>query len=161
RSVCSPAPFPPSGLPGSSRWWRSGRSEAGGLRRPGHAGPAAGASRGSVAVFPTCPARTSGGAFFDSPGRRVPLHWSLAPPPMTVLFPALAAALLATAPSSPGTRVVNRRIERNQILAKALRDAGLDGPQSDRVIAALDGVFDFRKSRVGDQLRLVFRNGEL
>jgi len=80
---------------------------------------------------------------------------------MTLLFPALAAAVLATAPSASGTRVVNRRIERNQILAKALRDAGLDGPQSDRVIAALDGVFDFRKSRVGDQLRLVFRDGEL
>jgi len=80
---------------------------------------------------------------------------------MTVLLPALAAALLATAPTTPGIRVVNRRIERNQILAKALRDAGLDGPQSDRVIAALDGVFDFRRSRVGDQLRLVFRNGEL
>jgi murein DD-endopeptidase MepM/ murein hydrolase activator NlpD len=80
---------------------------------------------------------------------------------MTALFPALAAALLATAPTTSGTRVVNRRIERNQILAKALRDAGLDGPQSDRVIAALDGVFDFRKSRMGDQLRLVFRNGEL
>ena len=80
---------------------------------------------------------------------------------MTALFPALAAALLATAPATSGIRVVNRRIERNQILAKALRDAGLDGPQSDRVIAALDGVFDFRKSRVGDQLRLVFRNGEL
>ena len=80
---------------------------------------------------------------------------------MTVLLPALAAALLATAPTTSGIRVVNRRIERNQILAKALRDAGLEGPQSDRVIAALDGVFDFRKSRVGDQLRLVFRNGEL
>jgi murein DD-endopeptidase MepM/ murein hydrolase activator NlpD len=80
---------------------------------------------------------------------------------MTALFPALAAALLATAPATSGIHVVNRRIERNQILAKALRDAGLDGPQSDRVIAALDGVFDFRKSRVGDQLRLVFRNGEL
>ena len=80
---------------------------------------------------------------------------------MTVLLPALAATLLAIAPTTPGIRVVNRRIERNQILAKALRDAGLDGPQSDRVIAALDGVFDFRRSRVGDQLRLVFRNGEL
>ena len=80
---------------------------------------------------------------------------------MTVLLPALAAALLATAPSIPQTRVVNRRIERNQILAKALRDAGLDGTQTERIISALDGVFDFRRSRVGDQLRLVFRDGEL
>ena len=29
------------------------------------------------------------------------------------------------------------------------------------MVAALQGVFDFRKSRVGDQLRLVFRDGEL
>lgn len=80
---------------------------------------------------------------------------------MTLLLPALAAALLATAPSTPQTRIVNRRIERNRILATALRSAGLDGTQSERIIAALDGVFDFRKSRVGDQLRLVFRDGEL
>ena len=80
---------------------------------------------------------------------------------MTVLAPALVAALLATAPSSPQVRILNRRIERNQVLASALRSAGLDGGQTDRVVAALQGVFDFRKSRVGDQLRLVLRDGEL
>ena len=80
---------------------------------------------------------------------------------MTVLAPALVAALLAAAPSSPQVRILNRRIERNQVLASALRSAGLDGGQTDRVVAALQGVFDFRKSRVGDQLRLVLRDGEL
>jgi len=80
---------------------------------------------------------------------------------MTVLVPALAVALLAAAPSSPQVRILNRRIERNQVLATALRSAGLDGVQTDRVIGALQGVFDFRKSRVGDQLRLVLRDGEL
>lgn len=72
----------------------------------------------------------------------------------------LLAALLAL-PSLGATRIVNRRIERNQILARALRDAGLDGPKADAVISALEGVFDVRKSREGDQLRLVFRDGEL
>ena len=80
---------------------------------------------------------------------------------MTVLAPALVAALLTAAPSSHQTRILNRRVERNQVLATALRAAGLDGGQTDRVVAALQGVFDFRKSRVGDQLRLVFRDGEL
>ena len=80
---------------------------------------------------------------------------------MTVLAPALVAALLTAAPSSPQVRILNRRIERNQVLATALRSAGLDGGQTDQVVAALQGVFDFRKSRVGDQLRLVFRDGEL
>jgi murein DD-endopeptidase MepM/ murein hydrolase activator NlpD len=80
---------------------------------------------------------------------------------MTVLVPALAAALLAAAPASPQVRILNRRIERNQVLATALRSAGLDGIQTDRVIGALQGVFDFRRSHVGDQLRLVLRDGEL
>ena len=80
---------------------------------------------------------------------------------MTVLAPALVAALLTAAPSSPQVRILNRRIERNQVLATALRAAGLDGGQTDRLVGALQGVFDFRKSRVGDQLRLVFRDGEL
>jgi len=52
-------------------------------------------------------------------------------------------------------------VERNQVLATALRSAGLDAIQTDRLVGALQGVFDFRKSRVGDQLRLVFREGEL
>ena len=80
---------------------------------------------------------------------------------MPVLAPALVAALLTAAPSIHQTRILNRRIERNQVLATALRSAGLDGGQTDRVVGALQGVFDFRKSRVGDQLRLVFRDGEL
>ncbi|HEY3586802.1 MAG TPA: M23 family peptidase, partial [Myxococcaceae bacterium] len=71
---------------------------------------------------------------------------------MIVLAPALVAALLTAAPSSPQVRILNRRIERNQVLATALRSAGLDGGQSDQVVGALQGVFDFRKSRVGDQL---------
>lgn len=79
---------------------------------------------------------------------------------MTVLAPALVAALLATA-SAPQVRILNRRVERNQVLATALRSAGLDAVQTDRVIGALQGVFDFRRSRVGDQLRLVLRDGEL
>jgi hypothetical protein len=79
---------------------------------------------------------------------------------MLALVPALTLALLATAPS-PQLRVLNRRVERNQVLARALRDAGLDGGQTDRVVAALETVFDVRKSRPGDQLRLVFRDGEL
>jgi murein DD-endopeptidase MepM/ murein hydrolase activator NlpD len=79
---------------------------------------------------------------------------------MTVFAPALVAALLASA-SAPQVRIVNRRLERNQVLATALRSAGLDGAQTDRVVGALQGVFDFRKSRIGDQLRLVFSGGEL
>ncbi len=74
---------------------------------------------------------------------------------------ALLLALLLSLPSVGATRIVNRRIERNQILARALRDAGLDGPAADRALAALEGVFDVRKSRDGDQLRLVLRDGEL
>jgi murein DD-endopeptidase MepM/ murein hydrolase activator NlpD len=72
----------------------------------------------------------------------------------------LLIALVAL-PSLGATHIVNRRIERNQILARALRDAGLDSTQADAAISALEGVFDVRKSREGDQLRLVLRDGEL
>jgi len=74
---------------------------------------------------------------------------------------ALLLAVLTALPGAAATRIVNRRVERNQFLAQALRDAGLDGAQADRAIAALGAVFDVRKSRDGDQIRLVLRDGEL
>jgi murein DD-endopeptidase MepM/ murein hydrolase activator NlpD len=81
---------------------------------------------------------------------------------MTLLIRAtLVLTALIAFPSLGATRIVNRRVERNQILARALRDAGLEGAQADAVISALEGVFDVRKSREGDQLRLVYRDGEL
>src|SRR5208283_2202436 len=79
-------------------------------------------------------------------------------------LPARAALVLVSLIAFPGlgaTRIVNRRVERNQILFGALRDAGLDGVQVDRVLSALGAVFDVRRSRDGDQLRLVLRDGEV
>jgi len=79
-------------------------------------------------------------------------------------LPARAALVLVSLIAFPGlgaTRIVNRRVERNQILFRALRDAGLDGVQVDRVLSALGAVFDVRRSRDGDQLRLVLRDGEV
>jgi hypothetical protein len=75
----------------------------------------------------------------------------------------LALLLAVTAASAAPTRytVKNRRIEPNQPLAVALQGAGLPPEQVGAVVAALEGVFDFRKSRVGDQFRLVLREGEL
>ncbi|HEX8539049.1 MAG TPA: M23 family peptidase, partial [Cystobacter sp.] len=73
-----------------------------------------------------------------------------------VLF---AAPLVEAAKTTYSVR--NRRIEPNQPLAVALQEAGLPPEQVSAVIAALEGVFDFRKSRVGDQFRLVLREGEL
>ncbi|QSQ23802.1 M23 family metallopeptidase [Pyxidicoccus parkwayensis] len=72
-------------------------------------------------------------------------------------------ALLAASASEAATRYVikNRRIEPRQNLAQALHDAQLPDAQVTAVISALEGVFDFRKSRVGDQFRLVMREGEL
>ena len=81
---------------------------------------------------------------------------------MRASAPAVLLLGLLTAFASPGaTRIVNRRVERNQVLARALRDAGLDGAQADRALLALETVFDVRKSRDGDQFRLVLRDGEL
>jgi murein DD-endopeptidase MepM/ murein hydrolase activator NlpD len=73
---------------------------------------------------------------------------------------ALLAAPFASASVSSYT-VKNRRIEPRQTLAQALHDAALPDAQVEAVISALEGVFDFRKSRPGDQFRLVMREGVL
>lgn len=80
------------------------------------------------------------------------------------LLPLLsAAAVLAAshADASSSFQVLNRRIEPRQTLAEALHRSGLPDAQVAGVIAALEGVFDFRKSRAGDQFRMVMRAGEL
>lgn len=80
------------------------------------------------------------------------------------LAPLLCLAALLAAPfASAASRydVKNRRIEPRQTLAQALHDAALPDAQVEAVISALEGVFDFRKSRAGDQFRLVLRDGVL
>jgi murein DD-endopeptidase MepM/ murein hydrolase activator NlpD len=80
--------------------------------------------------------------------------------PLLVAALLLAAALPAQALPSH-TLVKNRRIAQGSTLKQALHDSGLPDEQVEAVIAALEGVFDFRKSRTGDQVRLVFKAGEL
>lgn len=53
------------------------------------------------------------------------------------------------------------RIQANETLASALSRLGLSGGQVSEVIRALEGHFDFRRSRPGDQLRLTLRQGRL
>ncbi len=76
-----------------------------------------------------------------------------------MLVVALVGLLLSAQES---TLIKNRRLDKNQTVAKALYDAGLDEP----TVAALHGAlsaaeFNFKKARPGDQLRLVFRHGQL
>jgi len=78
-----------------------------------------------------------------------------------VLCLGVLLAVSAAQASTSSYTVKNRRIEPNKPLAVALQDAGLPPEQVSAVVAALEGVFDFRKSRVGDQFRLVLREGEL
>ncbi|MCE9667315.1 M23 family metallopeptidase [Myxococcus stipitatus] len=80
------------------------------------------------------------------------------------IAPLLSLATLLVATSSEAVvryEIKNRRIEPRQTLAGALHEAKLPDAQVTAVISALEGVFDFRKSRVGDQFRLVLRDGEL
>jgi len=73
---------------------------------------------------------------------------------------AVWVAIAASAEASP-RQILNRRIEAGQTLSHALSAAGISGPQVERIISALEGVFDFRKSRVGDQLRISNVDGEI
>jgi murein DD-endopeptidase MepM/ murein hydrolase activator NlpD len=78
---------------------------------------------------------------------------------MLALF---AAATLATAVTADSAQVKNRRLEKNQSVAKALEAAGLDNATVSEVQGALMAAeFNFKKARPGDQLRLVFRHGVL
>ncbi|WP_224364030.1 M23 family metallopeptidase [Hyalangium versicolor] len=80
------------------------------------------------------------------------------------IAPLLCLAALLAAPLASASytyQVKNRRIEPRQTLAGALHEAALPDEQVEAVISALEGVFDFRKSRPGDQFRLVMREGVL
>lgn len=77
-----------------------------------------------------------------------------------MLAPLLCAALALGATDQ--TLVKNRRLERNQTVPAALYAAGLDDQTVEAVKGALKAAeFDFRRANAGDQLRLVFRHGQL
>jgi murein DD-endopeptidase MepM/ murein hydrolase activator NlpD len=83
-----------------------------------------------------------------------------------MLVVALVGLLLSAQEDSsvplPGALVKNRRLDRNQTVAKALYEAGLDEPTVTALHGALSAAeFNFKKAHPGDQLRLEFRHGQL
>lgn len=73
----------------------------------------------------------------------------------------LVSVALVSLNAEAATRVLNRRLQNNQTLGAALHATGLPDAQVEAIIGALQGVFDFRRARPGDQLRVVIRDGEL
>ena len=72
------------------------------------------------------------------------------------------ALSLALAVTGDSTLIKNRHLERNQTVAAALFAAGLDEATVDSVQGALRAAeFDFKRARPDDQLRFVFRHGQL
>jgi len=72
------------------------------------------------------------------------------------------ALSLALAVTGDSTLIKNRHLERNQTVASALYAAGLDEATVDSVQGALRAAeFDFKRARPDDQLRFVFRHGQL
>ncbi len=66
------------------------------------------------------------------------------------------------APAPPKTFDIRvGRVAKNKTLAAALSELGLAAEQVSQVIGALKGVFDFRKSRVGDQVRVAQVEGRV
>ena len=80
-----------------------------------------------------------------------------------MIYPALCLLILGSAaPSSAeSVRILNRRILPDQTLSEALHASALKDAEVEAVIGSLKGVFDFRKSRPGDQFRAVFQEGAL
>lgn len=73
----------------------------------------------------------------------------------------LCAVLCGVLSSEPAT-IQNRRLENNQTMAGALYAAGLDSVTVEGLLGALAASdYNLRKARVGDQLRLVTRHGQL
>ncbi|MFN7135171.1 MAG: peptidoglycan DD-metalloendopeptidase family protein, partial [Myxococcales bacterium] len=85
------------------------------------------------------------------------------PPAPAAQVPAPAPVVEAPAPLEPDVAwdVKVGRIRERQTLATALVDLGLPMAQVNELVGALEGVFDFRKSRVGDQLRVTLRGGQV
>lgn len=86
-----------------------------------------------------------------------------APPPVAPA-PAIAEAPSAAAVSTAPAKVFDIRVGRiakNRTLAAALSELGLCAEQVAEVIGALKGVFDFRKSRAGDQVRIAEVGGRV
>jgi murein DD-endopeptidase MepM/ murein hydrolase activator NlpD len=64
--------------------------------------------------------------------------------------------------ATDATDIKNRRLEKNQNVVAALYAAGLDELTVESVKGALGATgFDFKKANTGDQLRFVFRAGQL
>lgn len=79
-----------------------------------------------------------------------------------MLVVTLTCLLLSAQGSPDSTLIKNRRLGKNQTVASALYEAGLDDSTVNALHGALSAAeFNFRKARPGDQLRLVFRHGQL
>lgn len=75
---------------------------------------------------------------------------------------AVAIALTLITSAQESTLIKNRRLDKNQTVARALYDAGLDESTVTALHGALEAAeFNFKKARPGDQLRFVFRHGQL
>lgn len=76
---------------------------------------------------------------------------------------ALKLFFLLAAGAAGGTtpEILNRRLQPGQTVGQALVQAGLDRRVAEEIISALEGVFDFRKARAGDQLRVSTTGGVL
>jgi murein DD-endopeptidase MepM/ murein hydrolase activator NlpD len=74
---------------------------------------------------------------------------------------ALLVSLLSLSALASPARVTTRRIESGQTLGNALYKTDLPTAQVESLLSALEGVFDVRKVREGDQWRLVVREGEV
>jgi murein DD-endopeptidase MepM/ murein hydrolase activator NlpD len=73
-----------------------------------------------------------------------------------------AGLVLSLAALEPQSLVKNRRLERNQTVAAALYAGGLDDATVNALHGALTAAdFNFKRARPGDQLRFVFRHGQL
>jgi murein DD-endopeptidase MepM/ murein hydrolase activator NlpD len=86
-------------------------------------------------------------------------------PPAESVAPSPGETLAATPPPPAAPPVAFdvqvARVKPRKTLATTLVDLGLPNAQVNEIIGALSGVFEFRKSRAGDQIRVTSRQGQV
>lgn len=74
--------------------------------------------------------------------------------------PALPPAPLALSPER-SAEIRSGSIVRNDTIVSALSRLDVEIGKANEIVGALEGIFDFRRANIGDELRVVFEEGEL
>lgn len=131
---------------GSRRWWRAAAQLVAGLSLA--------LALGLLPTTAPAPEQTA------SPPTAGPRAQSTAAVEEAASPPALEPDMRAAAVAGPVMRTVKLALAHGDTLIDTLRGAGIGAAEAQRAVAALAGLFDPRRLRIGQQVELVLRSDE-